>query len=570
MEIESYSNYNNEHYLRQILDSSPFLLKLLLSCLNLEYLPQNFFQLKNLNLFLDELSDRWNQNSKILTSSQNISDSSQIVRLAKCIRKVGCTCIDCVPEEIKQEAASKIPLSPLEFAKSPLKTQMDFIEKSPLKFKEFFDKVLSGDSKTYDESLEEEWFLKALNTLILSEMKEVMIRNLIKSRTIWHLIFLSVGFSDNKRWRALQALIHLAYPPTSPFEEIKNLPYPYPDEPMHKLSDKIHAQRCDVEKWIEPLSEVTFRTNILPLCWEDVLLLKKSGHLAKSDYMNHLNACLSTANGIKMPINWLRNLETTGKLTVSEGHTYRKLLEKLTTILFPESFVKLSTRSPKDSLLLPHRQAKIFLNMLSENIPKSHAQEISEINSMKISNGDEAMDILALSDRVDEDLETLLECEGSKSKKLNENCQMSIIVREWKKIRKWGEFRGFVCKLKLNAVTQYFCDQKFPELIEKKQEISKIITQFYEGEVVKRLEKMGMFHVVVDFGLVFGPNEKIEGIIILELNSFGVRTGSGLFDWDKKEDLWTILNGPFEFRIIDKDDEVKELRSFPSVCRCLA
>ena len=45
-------------------------------------------------------------------------------------------------------------------------------------------------------------------------------------------------------------------------------------------------------------------------------------------------------------------------------------------------------------------------------------------------------------------------------------------------------------------------------------------------------------------------NDIITEVFVIELNSFGMRSGAGLFSWDEVSDFQILMNGPLEFRII--------------------
>jgi len=83
-------------------------------------------------------------------------------------------------------------------------------------------------------------------------------------------------------------------------------------------------------------------------------------------------------------------------------------------------------------------------------------------------------------------------------------------------------------------------------LIENKLE------EFFYSRVQKTLK---MNHAVIDFAIVTEiedartMKEVIKDIFVIELNSFGFRTGSNLFDWDNEDDYHQMVNGPYSFRV---------------------
>ena len=346
----------------------------------------------------------------------------------------------------------------------------------------------------------------------------------------------------------------LAYPPTSLFKEVKALSYPRSDLDVRKL----YAQRYDIDYWIEGFADITFNTRMIGLSLSNMRILNQLCKVAKSSYMNHVKQCLKT------PDSWFD--EVLSKVTVEESKVIKELCQKIN--LNTDSFIKLSSRSPKDSFLLPHKECGILKSLLEKGIDKELAEEVAETESMKVRNGKEAIELLMISQRVEDDLENMLEWDGSLCTGEGRlKAPMSLIIREWRQIPKWGEFRGFVCKGKLNAVTQYFCDSTFPYLIKKKKEIEKMILDFFESSVKHRLDLLKIYHAVIDFGITLNENNELRNILLLELNSFGIRSGAGLFAWDKEDDLNIMLNGPFTFRMVE-NEVVKKEKSCLSTYNC--
>jgi len=118
-------------------------------------------------------------------------------------------------------------------------------------------------------------------------------------------------------------------------------------------------------------------------------------------------------------------------------------------------------------------------------------------------------------------------------------------VREFNLIPTEGEFRGFVYKKNLTAVSQYDSHCYFPELVKNKDTIAKNFVEFHKS--IKHLIEPESY--IVDFAIL-----KNGTIKIVELNPFGEYTGSALFSW--KEDI-DIIQGrkEFELRVRTSSDE---------------
>eukprot|EP01105_Mastigella_eilhardi_P021340 TRINITY_DN5162_c0_g1_i1.p1 TRINITY_DN5162_c0_g1~~TRINITY_DN5162_c0_g1_i1.p1 ORF type:complete len:178 (-),score=40.68 TRINITY_DN5162_c0_g1_i1:45-578(-) len=118
---------------------------------------------------------------------------------------------------------------------------------------------------------------------------------------------------------------------------------------------------------------------------------------------------------------------------------------------------------------------------------------------------------------------------------------MKLIIREFQpQLPIEGEFRGFVCRRRLNALSQYYADCYFPSVVEHKDELAQRVLHFYEEHI---RDLLPMDDYVVDFAVMDKTTIKV-----IELNPFGPTTGGGLFDW--KVDRAIIENGPFTIRVV--------------------
>lgn len=141
------------------------------------------------------------------------------------------------------------------------------------------------------------------------------------------------------------------------------------------------------------------------------------------------------------------------------------------------AFVKLSTRSPKDSKTIFRRaEARFQARVAAGEVPPAPAGEASEsaashalnarlvafsedmVNAAIIRTGAEAVTLLLDSERVGEDL--AYACEEGPSP-----LPISLVVRAWDaRMRPQCEFRAFVWGGKINALGQYWHSLFFPEL----------------------------------------------------------------------------------------------------------
>lgn len=211
-------------------------------------------------------------------------------------------------------------------------------------------------------------------------------------------------------------------------------------------------------------------------------------------------------------------------------------------------FVKLSTRSPKDSPVILSKAAKTYKQRGGTEIPDLLqrvtllAQAVQE--SFSVRSGREAVELLLTSERVVEDLEYALQAPHF------EKLGLHIVIREWEgAVPISNEFRGIVWDCKMNALGQYFHPLVFPDTLKQKEQIEADIRAVHH-KLRPLLTENGFKHYIIDFAWLAPGKVKI-----IELNPFdGVVLGcfpgsTGLFLWDSQSDKKTITQGPFEFRM---------------------
>eukprot|EP00933_Yihiella_yeosuensis_P046555 TRINITY_DN4210_c0_g1_i1.p1 TRINITY_DN4210_c0_g1~~TRINITY_DN4210_c0_g1_i1.p1 ORF type:complete len:398 (+),score=95.61 TRINITY_DN4210_c0_g1_i1:159-1352(+) len=230
-----------------------------------------------------------------------------------------------------------------------------------------------------------------------------------------------------------------------------------------------------------------------------------------------------------------------------------------------KAFVKLSTRSPKDSRKALAKARTAYESRLSalgghEALDDNERWKIlsEEVtNAGAVTNGSEAVEMLLDSERIFEDLEYALR--GPKSEQQagigqpeDRAYDMSLVARSWDpRLTLQSEFRGIVWEGQLTCLCQYFHPLFFPDLPELKSKVQADCCKTFALPAVQKAVKSIGNHCIIDFAWL-GPDE----VIIVELNPFdGVCMGTfpastGLFLWDDVSDR-AVMKGeaPFEFRI---------------------
>jgi len=208
------------------------------------------------------------------------------------------------------------------------------------------------------------------------------------------------------------------------------------------------------------------------------------------------------------------------------------------------AFVRLSSRSPKDTALVSELTFKYLQEMIANSTvdPDSEEALIENMSfytratwrALKVDSGKDAINLLLKSNRTHVDL--------ALANLKQDEFQMDLIVREWVEINPEWEFRVFVNHKKLTACTQYYPWIYNPEFNSRLDEITATLENFWEK--IKDLLPDEFFTIDV----VLNP-QQLDHVRVVEVNPPPPAAGGGLFDWDKPEDVNAALNGPFEVRV---------------------
>eukprot|EP01126_Amoeba_proteus_P038935 TRINITY_DN4082_c0_g1_i13.p1 TRINITY_DN4082_c0_g1~~TRINITY_DN4082_c0_g1_i13.p1 ORF type:complete len:220 (-),score=31.85 TRINITY_DN4082_c0_g1_i13:1265-1924(-) len=125
---------------------------------------------------------------------------------------------------------------------------------------------------------------------------------------------------------------------------------------------------------------------------------------------------------------------------------------------------------------------------------------------------------------------------------------MYITFRSFKDdLRAHMEFRCFVHKQKLNAISQYYDTCFFQQLRDRKQWYLEKMKIFYD-EVLRHALPEDMENYILDLA-VFDDGT----VMMIELNPWATTSGAALFSWS--QDRLILMNGPLEFRIVEEPME---------------
>ena len=213
------------------------------------------------------------------------------------------------------------------------------------------------------------------------------------------------------------------------------------------------------------------------------------------------------------------------------------------------AFIKLSTRSPKDSRSVFAKAVAAYnavdTSQMDLNDRAILLQEKTRLAS-KVRNGEEAMAILLDSERVAEDLRFAVE-------KKDEAEEVFIVVRDFsEEVTPRTEIRGFAWGGKFTCAAQYYFPFYFKGLSDEKDAIEDDLRTFFD----KIHPHIPVNCFVMDL-VWFGPGQQP---LLVEINPFdGEAYGTfpastGLFNWQKDRSVMsgTQKGVDFELRILDK------------------
>lgn len=260
--------------------------------------------------------------------------------------------------------------------------------------------------------------------------------------------------------------------------------------------------------------------------------------------------------------------ESTDCTPVAIPTSLSDLVERVDAIIrdkYPTgAFVKLSTRSPKDSKTLFRKAEAAFRARLAaaggrlaegagntEDNARLVAFSEEMVKAAIVRSGSEAVVLLLDSWRVAEDLQyAFIDTEGKAAEPI------SLVVRGWDdRIRPQCEFRAFVWEGRLTCIGQYWHSLYFPELEALREAVARDCRERFESSIRAALP---VPTAMLDLAWM-GPGD----VILVEINPLMEGLGSfkgstGLFDFYGDADLLAGRK-PFELRLRSAPEERAEL-----------
>jgi D123 len=314
-----------------------------------------------------------------------------------------------------------------------------------------------------------------------------------------------------------------------------------------------------VEHWYEPLKEHTFKTTWFDLTREQAHALIHYRHRALKPKSVRTRIEASARQLVEQLDSSMAELFNNN---IKDNNETFAFTSSSSSCLF---FARLSSRSAKDAVMHSEQIKECFraeraasnLNGLDDDVADMLAFVRACGMALAVKNGDDVLQLFAASQRISDDLSTALELDAS-------SFSVKMIVRAFVPLQFELEFRAFVARRRLAAVSQYYASIVAPAIVERKAELLADMQRFYDG-VLEPLVPAELTEFVIDFAWTLDGR-----LVVVEINLPPPVAGSALFDRNSDADM-AIVRGdaPFEFRIRETrhvdDLRVNQRRFFRSL-----
>jgi len=307
-----------------------------------------------------------------------------------------------------------------------------------------------------------------------------------------------------------------------------------------------------IENWCDVLKDDTFKTEYFGLEYEEADAICKVHevitllHQIELQEMNspqiYLNA--DWLNGARMPpltlFKFLHEEETQPLLRLEQK------IEDAIQKMGGSAFIRLSTRSPKDSALRTPKMRNIIKEIISaepdngtelseqeKDIRNMHAFTIACQKTLQVRSGKEAVSLLYQSNRASHDV---------RLQKLHlgeENFSMNVVAREWHDIPTIWEFRTLVYNNEITVITHYYENCYVKEIVEREEEIVRRIRA--------KFEELNKLIPIDTYTIDFCVDPNSDKVWLIEVNNPPPIAGVSFLDYKNEEERKIIENGPFCF-----------------------
>jgi sulfur relay (sulfurtransferase) DsrF/TusC family protein len=207
-----------------------------------------------------------------------------------------------------------------------------------------------------------------------------------------------------------------------------------------------------------------------------------------------------------------------GKMTEFDKKAMKELCDRIQNKMDPNKdyFVRLSTRSPKDSMKLEQEDQHLK--------PIDQLQKRNDL--LKVRDAKHAIELIMNSTRTIYDITAFFKYKGNYD-------AINLILRDWMtNLRQDMEFRCYISNKKLTCISQYHCYHVFESLQDE------TLLMNIRGAIVAFHEQVSQVLPYENYVMDVMYQENGE-LIVIECNPFGshMSSGSGLFNWETDREI---------------------------------
>ena len=260
-----------------------------------------------------------------------------------------------------------------------------------------------------------------------------------------------------------------------------------------------HVLNCQLPTWYNGFKNCSIRSKIIPLQAEFIDYLNQDGVVLPGNENEEGIQCDSDSESE----DWSSADDcNTATATAPDFTELTKKIEDAIKDLGGEAFPKLNWSAPRD------------------------AAWISYNGTLKCTTASDVYLLLNSSDRVSHDINhPFRKCEDGEDNTLMESSGFVLVLRKWQEISSSTEFRCFVKKGHIIAISQRDTASHYPYIAQNYDEIHSRIKEFFQKKICGKFP---------DNSYVFDIYLKSSQVIkLVDFNPFGNITDPLLFTWDE-------------------------------------
>lgn len=264
-----------------------------------------------------------------------------------------------------------------------------------------------------------------------------------------------------------------------------------------------HILNCQLHSWYNNFKNCSIRSEVIPLQTEFIDYLNQDGVVLPSNENEEENEVHYYSDSESESEDWSAAEECNAATATAPD--FRELTKKIKDAiedLGGEVFPKLNWSAPRD------------------------AAWISYNGTLKCATPSDVYLLLKSSDRVSHDINhPFRKCEDGEDDTLLESSGYVLVLRRWLEISSSTEFRCFVKKGNIIAISQRDTASHYPHIAQNYDEIHSKIKDFFHKKISGKFPDNNYV-----FDMYFKSNNVIK---LVDFNPFGEITDPLLFTWDE-------------------------------------